>query len=206
MTDPGVGGYDDGYAACPFFWGLEPGSYVKDLVRIIPSFEGRHVLDIGCGDGKNSRFLANLGADVEAIDISEIAIKNALNNSPTDLKIHWSVGDIRTLRLRRTSYDIVIMYGILHCLRNEREIREIIKIAKEKTNKDGYHVVCAFNNRLQELSAHPGFSPTLLPHQLYLDLYTEWNLVKNSDQDLFETHPHNNIPHTHSLTRIIAKK
>lgn len=69
-----------------------------------------------------------------------------------------------------------------------------------------YNVICAFNVRRQELDAHPGFSPTLLSHEDYLAAYASWDLVKESDSDLTETHPHNNLEHTHSMTRILARK
>jgi hypothetical protein len=67
-------------------------------------------------------------------------------------------------------------------------------------------LVVAFNQRRQELHAHPGFTPTLMPDSFFAELYSDWNLVFHTDSDLHETHPHNGIPHTHSMTRIIARK
>jgi len=42
----GEGGYDDGYAACPCFWGLSPGSLVSAFLDRNASLAGRTVLDL----------------------------------------------------------------------------------------------------------------------------------------------------------------
>ena len=77
---------------------------------------------------------------------------------------------------------------------------------RNATIPGGFNVVCAFNARHQDLTAHPGFAPVLLPHDEYTALYTHWQLLHSTDSDLSEVHPHNGIRHTHSMTRIIARK
>jgi hypothetical protein len=66
--------------------------------------------------------------------------------------------------------------------------------------------MCAFNSRSQDLRAHPGFRPTLLDHASYERAFCGWNLIESSDRDLVERHPHNDIEHSHSLTRILAQR
>ncbi len=202
------GGYDSGYRACPCFWGSDPGSLVSRLATIIPSFTGLQVLDAGCGEGKNAIFLAGKGAVVQAYDISQIAIQHA-----EDLKFGLQVGnvcfhaqDIRSASIGSLSFDVVIAYGLMHCLPDEREVRSLCALLQDATKEGGYLILCAFNDRFQDLSAHPGLTPTLLPHATYLDMFAGWDIVEASDKDLHETHPNNNIPHTHSMSRIIARK
>ena len=67
-------------------------------------------------------------------------------------------------------------------------------------------IVCAFNDREHNLSAHPGFNPLLLKHSDYVDYFVSNTIVFESDENLYETHPHNNIPHMHSMTRLIIRK
>jgi tellurite methyltransferase len=200
------GGYEDGYRACPCFWGNEPGSLVRALCPHVTDFNGLRVLDVGCGEGKNAAFLASRGAKIDAVDISLRAIQNGMRHWPKDIRIRWAVGDVRSLELPQDKYDIVIAYGFLHCLSSTAEIRTVLARLQSATRHSGFHVVCAFNSRKQELQAHPGFAPSLLSHGDYLKAYSSWQVALVSDSDLTERHPHNMVEHTHSLTRILVRK
>jgi len=205
MTIRKNGGYEAGYAACPCFWGAEPGSYVRKLVQVISGVADLRALDAGCGEGKNAAFLSKIGCDVTGVDISELAIASARRLHGSG-KVHWLAADVMTLNFPRDSFDIVIAYGLFHCLSSSREIEDLYSALAGMTKKGGYHVVCSFNDRDQDLSAHPGFEPCLMPHQFYLRLYQDWTIEAESDQTIFESHPHNRIPHHHSLSRIVARK
>ena len=197
--------YDSGYASCPCFWGREPGSLVLRLAELIPSWRGLRVLDVGCGEGKNAAFLAERGAVVKAIDFSSLALRNARAAWPA-ADVTWELADVRSLQLEAPQYDIVLAYGLLHCLLNEIEVEQIVGMLQRATVLGGFNVVCAFNDRAQDLSAHPGFEPVLLSHDAYLALYKAWRLTLSTDSDLSEVHPHNGILHTHSMSRLIAQK
>jgi len=200
------GGYDDGYRDCPCFWGHEPGSLVRVLCDHIGSVRGLAVLDAGCGEGKNAAFLAAGGAVVDAFDVSVLAIQNGRRYFTDHVGIRWRVGDVRETALPQNQYDVVIAYGLLHCLPSASEVRDVITRLQNATRSSGYNVICAFNNRRQELHAHPGFSPSLLSHADYVATYASWEVLKESDSDLTERHPHNNLEHTHSMTRILVRK
>ncbi len=200
------GGYDDGYRACPCFWGTEPGSLVKWLASVCHSFEGFRILDAGCGEGKNSAYFANASAHVRAIDISEAAIANARQAWPELHNVSWEVADITTVELADNWYDIVVAYGLLHCLPDRESIKTVVRRFQGATRVGGYNIVCAFNSRFQDLSAHPGFRPCLANHGFYTDLYSHWQILTCSDSDLVESHPHNELIHTHSLTRLVARR
>lgn len=199
------GGYDIGYKACACFWGREPGSLVHKLQEVVGGFDYLSVLDVGCGEGKNAAYLAARGASVRALDISQYAIANAKSTWPDTSSIVWEVADIRRIELGLSQYDIVLAYGLLHCMRGRDEIAEVIHKIQVATRPGGYNIVCALNDREQDLTAHPGFQPCLLPHDYYTSLYHHWSLLECTDSDLVESHPHNQIVHTHSLTRFIAR-
>ena len=198
------GGYDLGYRSCPCFWGDKPGSLISSLENILV-FNGLFVLDLGCGEGKNAFYLAESGAKVTAVDCSDAAITNA-NAHFSHQNVTYSVADARTVQFSDEVFDVSIAYGLLHCFGSAEEIRAVVSKIKSSTKRGGYLVLCSFNDRDQDLSAHPGFSPFLAPHSFYVDLFSDWELVECTDQNLHETHPHNGIPHHHSLTRIICRK
>ena len=201
------GGYDKGYRSCSCFWGKEPGSFVVRLVNLVGNLDGRLVLDAGCGEGKNAVYLKSHGADVHAVDISAQAIKNGQRLWESMVQPYWSIVDVRHLMLRPAQYDIIVAYGLLHCLSNEVEVREAITAFKEATVPGGYNVICALNSRVSYFDgAHTDFQPCMLPHSYYIGCYSDWKIIKQSDSDLFETHPHEKIAHTHSVTRLLSRK
>lgn len=199
--------YDDGYAACPCFWGREPGSLIGALRTLVPSLAGASVLDAGCGEGKNAAFFARHGANVRALDYSALALQNAALAWKGLQGIQWEQADLRLVETPANAYDVVVAYGLFHCYESADEIERGVLALQEATKPSGFHVVCAFNDRYQELThAHPGFTPTLLSHLQYAGFYAGWKVHICSDTDLREVHPHNGIEHTHSMTRIVAQK
>lgn len=65
---------------------------------------GRQALDIACGMGRNSKYLASIGFEVDALDISSVAIE-ALQETP---HIHPKEVDFDHFVLPKNSYDLII--------------------------------------------------------------------------------------------------
>jgi len=203
----GIGQYDLEYSNCPCFWGTEPGKYVK----YIPSLakEG-NVLDLGAGEGKNSIYLAELGYKVTGVEISKYAIDNfkkRIEEIPESVKTNVEMVYQDVLLFETDSqYDIVIAYGLLHCLPSF----ESVKVLTEKMSKwvklNGIIVVVAFNNDLKVPSIQDYLEPTLLPKETFRNLFPGFTVLKYEDGIITETHPTSNIEHKHSLTRMIVKK
>ena len=201
------GPYDSGYKHCPCFWGDSPGSYVIALTTMAPDMNGWRVLDVGCGEGKNAEYLASRGVQVIAADVSNLALANARRRWVKTALVAYVQANVEHLLPPPRYFDAVIAYGLLHCLSDADSIRRCVNVLKASVRPGGYHVVCSFNERNQDLrGAHIPFEPTLLSHDEYLTLYSDWEILCNADRDLHETHPHNGILHTHSLTRLICRK
>ncbi len=205
MPETIQGGYDDGYSSVPCLWGTEPGSLVKLLLSTLEPNEKLRVLDLGCGEGKNAAALARLKFEVDAVDCSVLAIENGKRAFPS-LGIRWCNQDALEYECGEAKYDVVICYGLFHCLRTVGAAEHLLTLVQRATRRGGRNAICAFNDRSQDLSAHPGFDPLLLPHEWYSEKYSKWCIEHVSDADLHETHPHNGIPHHHSMTRILARK
>lgn len=203
---PGRGGYDEGYAQCDRFWGVEPGSLVRRWLPENP-LEGRRILDVGCGDGKNALWLAARGADVIGLDVSRLAVGRATEQDGAG-RVSWLVADAGALPFTRAPhFDVIVVYGLLHCLANEGAVHAVIDALQSLTKPGGLHLTVAFNERDQDLDrAHPGFRPTLLEHDEYLRAYASWQVLEATDTLLHESHPHNGVAHHHSMTRIVARR
>jgi tellurite methyltransferase len=75
---------------------------------------GRRALDIACGDGRNAAYLAQLGFNVDAVDISDVVI-DALQAAAIDRRL--AVNPIR-LDLERdplpsSDYDVIVQLNYL---------------------------------------------------------------------------------------------
>jgi tellurite methyltransferase len=71
-------------------------------------------LDVACGDGRNARWLAELGFAVEAVDVSDVAI-DALRAAAADsgLAIEARVVDLERDALPEERYDVVVCMSYL---------------------------------------------------------------------------------------------
>ena len=77
-------------------------------------FMGKLVLDAGCGFGRHAFFAARYGAEVIAMDSSADAVASAAHNLQNVMRAHVIQGDIAHPPLKRSLFDIVYSYGVLH--------------------------------------------------------------------------------------------
>lgn len=199
-----IGGYGGGYAAVPCFWGTSPGSLVAKYLATHASNDIR-VLDVGAGEGKNAAAFASRGAVVDAIECSTDAIKNGKSTFP-DAGINWIKQDATLYQYPPEYYDVVVCYGLLHCLPTEHHAERLLSWTQASLRPNGVYLLAAFNNGGHDLTAHPDFIPLLMEHSWFVRAFETWNVLVASNSVLYETHPHNNIPHFHSMTRIMAQR
>lgn len=199
-----TGGYDDGYEAVTGFWGIAPGSLVQEYLATNDA-AGLRVLDVGAGEGKNAAAFARAGATVLAVECSASAIRNGRKLFPND-PITWTRRDALEMVYPKNSFNVVVSYGLTHCLPSETSARILIAELQAALVPGGTFILVSFNSGSHDLSAHPGFQPLLLDHTWFVERFDGWHFDSLSDSILFETHPHNNIPHHHSLTRLTATK
>lgn len=75
------------------------------LTRLVPSFDGRRVLEIGCGDGRLTRLVSHRAASVVAVDANENDIASLRAELPA---VDARAVGIRDLVLPAQSVDIAI--------------------------------------------------------------------------------------------------
>jgi ubiquinone/menaquinone biosynthesis C-methylase UbiE len=118
---------------------------------ILPDVKNLYGLDIGCGEGYNTRLLAKRGTIMEAIDISEGFIQKAIeeeNGNP--LNIHYQVASAVDLPFENDSFDFVTAFM---SLQDVPETEEAIKEAYRVLKPEGF---------LQFSITHPCFTT---PHR-----------------------------------------
>ena len=115
------------------------------------------VLEIGCGSGFDSKYLASLGFDVIAIDVSEEAIQIA--------KKHHGTNDVTFLNEDffyyepSVKFDIIYDRGFLHNYKNEGKF--IFEKLSHITNDCGKYIVMTGNPHQQKIN-------TSVPSPVYI--------------------------------------
>jgi ubiquinone/menaquinone biosynthesis C-methylase UbiE len=81
------------------------------FLAMLPSIKGLRGLDVGCGEGSNTRKLAQLGARMHAVDIAPTFIRYAQATEKTNpLGIAFGIGDGTALPFTEGSFDFVTAF------------------------------------------------------------------------------------------------
>jgi 2-polyprenyl-3-methyl-5-hydroxy-6-metoxy-1,4-benzoquinol methylase len=99
--------WNDRYRAGAYQFREHPSAILLDWQDALT---GHSALDLACGRGRNAIHLATLGFDVDAIDISDIAIQQATQRADSmDLHIHWLTHDLERCVQLVGPYDLILM-------------------------------------------------------------------------------------------------
>ena len=115
--------WDERYGERDPLWGVEPNQFVRQQCERLPVGTA---LDVACGEGRNTLWLAKLGWRVTGVDFSAVAIERARVASTElsrlqALRLHWQVADVTTHKLKPSSLDLVLV-SYLHLPAREREV------------------------------------------------------------------------------------
>lgn len=98
------------------------------LAKRLGPWEGKQLLDVGCGGGQWLMAAAQLGANPVGIDISQVAI-DACRQMLPDAELHC--GSAETLPFKDKRFDVISCLGSLeHFLDPRSALREMVRVAK----------------------------------------------------------------------------
>lgn len=101
--------------------------FAERLVRHAP---GAGALELGCAGTGRAVALARAGAQVTAIDISEVAISKARANLPGNVDVELVQMDAEAMTFDDSSFDLVYGTGVLHHLDLDRALRGIARVLR----------------------------------------------------------------------------
>jgi len=162
------------------------------------------VLDVGCGEGRNSIFLAEKGHIVDAFDLSEAGVRKAKKIADArGLTIHFFAQDLAEFQFAK-EYDVILSHGVLHL--PEKEIRDkFIRQMRAHTKVGGYNFVGVFTSRLPATPDNAPFTKSLFGVGELPRKYDGWEIVHHLEGTFSDEHP-GGIKHEHAFERVIAKK
>ncbi|HUI78286.1 MAG TPA: class I SAM-dependent methyltransferase [Bryobacteraceae bacterium] len=101
------------------------------IARFLGPVTGKRLFDFGCGMGEEAMYLARMGAEVHAMDISskgvEITKRRAAHNH---LKVEARTGDVLNSGYPDGYFDLIHGIGILHHVGLEEGLREVQRLLK----------------------------------------------------------------------------
>lgn len=119
-------------------------------VRYIEKYlkPGMKILDLGAGTGIYSFYFANLGYDVTAIEITKKHVDIMRSKLTTDLSLHIIHGNAleEIPKLEQNYYDIILCFGPLYHINEERERRQCVEEMKSVCKENGLIYLAFINN------------------------------------------------------------
>lgn len=96
------------------FLGVTPSPFLRrEIGRIVALAPGKRALDIACGEGRNSVFLAQHGFQVTGLDISDVGIAKARQRAgKAGVTIDFRIADLDDYRIRE-NFDLIINFNFL---------------------------------------------------------------------------------------------
>ena len=165
---------------------LRPREASRNLQDYIGHCKGTQALDLACGSGRNSIFLAECGFDIDALDIAQIAIETLdaeAQKKNLHSKINTYLVDLDIYEIKKDKYDIIIMANFLD--------RKIIESAKDALKKDGIlfvetYMISDINKKKQSNSKY-----LLKNQELKNMLNNSWQILhydefENEDYEIYK--------------------
>ncbi|MDY4594882.1 MAG: SAM-dependent methyltransferase TehB [[Pasteurella] aerogenes] len=151
-------------------------SEVKSAVDIVPTGK---VLDLGCGQGRNSLFLSLLGYEVTSWDHNETSLAFLQETAAKEnLKINTALYDINSANIQE-DYDFIVSTVVFMFL-DRQAVPQIIHNMQQHTNKNGYNLIVAAMST-EDVPCPLPFSFTFKENELK-DYYQGWELVKYNEE------------------------
>ena len=117
----------------------EPTAFAKKCAEFLKNKSSKTLLDLGCGDGRDSVFFAKRGYKVTAADVSQIALqivqKKIQEEKITNIKIIEQ--DLQNLQFPENSFDVIYAHLSLHYFLDE-QTEQIFKMLYQTLKLDGF--------------------------------------------------------------------
>ncbi len=140
---------------------LSPREPSMAVVKNYKECSGNRALDLACGAGRNSLFLEENGFEVDAVDISKLAL-DTLNGRSKYNKINTILADLDEFDLGEERYDFIVKCNFLD--------RDLIKRAKKALKIGGIMVVETYieDEENEKMNSNSNF---LLKEDELLDIF-----------------------------------
>lgn len=115
------------------------------------------VLELGCGTGTNAILLAQLGFEVTAVDLSPLAIEQAIAKAEeAGVNVDWNCDDVCSIDQPDEPFPLVFDRGCFHCIRRDVAVEAILQTLERVTATGSRLIVFTGNANEKREHGPPG--------------------------------------------------
>lgn len=181
-----------------YIWGTDPSSFAREVSDLLPP--AARVLDLGCGEGRDSVFFASRGFEVTGVDASQAGLRKAERLArERGIQVRWLQGDMAHLPLDGP-FDLVYSCGAIHYV-PRRERAGLFPRLKALTLPGGYNAHIVFTDRamyVEKGEVIDYFVRGELP-----GVYANWLILRREERMI--ACAQDGTPHRHSVELLIAR-
>jgi SAM-dependent methyltransferase len=130
------------------------GKEIEKIWSFVEKKPGQKVLDLCCGAGRHSRWLARQGLRVTGVDLSDTLLREAITHSP-DLHIQYMRADARELPFVSEMDIVVNLAASFGYFSEDEENEKIIRQVSQALKPGGYFVFDFLNQGYLKRSLSP---------------------------------------------------
>jgi 2-polyprenyl-3-methyl-5-hydroxy-6-metoxy-1,4-benzoquinol methylase len=163
--------YDEYYTEKDLF-----GKPYDKLIEFFKNLEPKgKVLDLGCGQGRDSIPLERMGYSVVGVDESGLGISQMNDKiKDEDIDVTGIVGDIYSYEITR-EYDIVLMDSMLHFYKNDEQTeRALVARILSSLRLGGVFCNCMLKGNKREKILKEAISESCINYTVLTEQYIEY--------------------------------
>lgn len=177
--------WDERYNKDEYHYGTGPNDFLKEWVgKLLPrdrESQPARVLCLADGEGRNSVYLAELGAEVTALDISPVGLQKARNLADSrGVSIQTQVADLTQCELPETHYDGIVM---IFCHLPSHNRPRLYQQIRQSLKADGWLLVEGYSEaQLGRNTGGPASVDLLLSAQELKAAFTDFRIEHSAER------------------------
>jgi tellurite methyltransferase len=189
------------YARDPerYIFGTAPSDWARQIARFVRP--GDAVLDLGCGEGRDSVFFAGLGAVVTGIDPAAGGLDKARRLSRRrGVHVRWIEGGM-TEALPAGRFDLIFSCGSIHYVPRAERIHLFRRLAA-MTRPGGYQAHVVFTDR--HVHEEKGEIVDYFTAGELREAFVEWQILRSGERMI--SCAQDGSVHGHSVEELVAAR